>query len=68
MMYDMFPTSRLYQLGAQEIFTPSSSKLPQPNRGGVFQTNDQTQENTTPATACLKPWENICGLVDRKGL
>lgn len=54
----MFPTSRLYQFGAQEVLTPSRSKLPHPKRGGVFHTNDQTQENTTPATACLEEGRN----------
>lgn len=50
----MIPRSRLYQFGAQEVPTPSRSKLPHPNKGGVFHTKDQTQENTTPATACLR--------------
>lgn len=49
----MFPGSLLYQFGEQEVLTPSSSKLPQPNRGGVFHINDHTQDRTTPPTACL---------------
>lgn len=50
----MSPTSRLCHLGAQEVLTPSNSKVPHPNRGGELHTNDHTQDSTTPATACLR--------------
>lgn len=66
MMKDVFPTSRLDQFGAQEVLTPSRSKLPHPKRGGVFHTNDQTQANTTPATACLRKAETCHGMWTEK--